>query len=316
MTTTETLGESARATSGAQPRPTRGRVTVIANLKGGVSKTTTAVNLSCGLARGIRHWRTGRAIVRPQRVLLIDTEPLGTASTWLGVTAEGSFDSVGALFDEPPGDLLDALLEQDWNPESHVSWRDRIVSLGRRAADEPVDVIPAESGAIDLVDSQKGESEFSLRANLEILRCYYDHIVIDTPANAKNRMLRSALIAADGVVIPVPPSSAVATSVRPLFKILRDIKRAANRSLAIDGWLIANAGSRGDRDAMAAMAALADLPNTSVFSTPIRTLKAIQRSAAARRSVFGMEDAAAAVRDYEDFITEWFARTGGEVTHG
>lgn len=294
------------ADQGSSADNRRGRVTVVANLKGGVSKTTTTVNLACCLGRGIRHWRTGEDIVPPQRVLLIDTEPLCTASTWLGVEAEGPLDSVAALFDDPPEGAL----------ENDSDWSALIRRLPRPAANEPIDVIAAEPASIELVDSQKGESEFSLQDNLEILRRDYDHIIIDTPANAKNRMLRSALIAADGVIIPVPPTSAVVTSVKPLFKILRDIKRGANRTLQVDGLLISNAGGRGDRDAYAAQRGLSEIPGVPVFGSMIRTLKAIQRSAAVRCSVFGMADAEEAVRDYQQFATEWFHITARRANNG
>jgi chromosome partitioning protein len=277
----------------------RGRVTTVANLKGGVSKTTNIVNHACGLARGIPETGTGRFRVPPQKTLLIDFESLSTASAWLGVRANDPFNSCAVLFEERAEGATDA------------EWEQRLLSLPQRAAHEPIDVIPADLAGVQAADGAQGKSEFAFTDNLEILRRHYDHIFIDTPGQAQNRMLKSALIASDGVIIPVPPTGVVMLSIQPLFTLIRDIKRAANRDLQIDGWLISNAGSRNDRDAAELRKSLRETSKVYTFDSAIRSLKPIARSSLSGCSVFGIDQNDEAVRDYNAFILEWWGRLGG-----
>lgn len=307
---TATIAEpltSSRELSGGD-RPRRGRVTVVANLKGGVGKTTTAVNLACGLARGIRRPGSTEYEVPPQKTLLLDFESLCTATKWLGIVADEPSESVSLLFQDPPElAAVDSAVADEWQR--------RLLSVVHSAKNEPVFLVPAHTTAIDLVDGDKEGSEYALADNLEYFRRHFDHIIIDTPGQLRNRMLRSALVAADGVLIPVMPTPTVLISVSPLFKLIKDIKRGANRGLQIDGWLISNAGHRNDADALLTRRALQETPGVYTFQTAIRTLKAISRASALEVSVFGMENNEEAVRDYEAFLREWYERIS-QVAYG
>jgi chromosome partitioning protein len=277
----------------------RGRVTTIANLKGGVSKTTNVVNMACGLARGVSEAGSARFRIPPQRTLVIDFESLSTLSTWLGVAAADPFSSVAVLFEERPETMGEA------------DWEARLLALALPAAHEPIDVIPADLAGVQTTDGAQGKSEFAFSDNLEILRRHYDQIIIDTPGQAQNRMLKSALIASDGVIIPMPPTGVVMMSIQPLFTLIRDIKRAANRDLAVDGWLISNAGHSNDRDALELRRNLRETSKVHTFDSAIRSLKSIARSSLSGCSVFGTDGAEDAVRDYTRFLLEWWPRAGG-----
>jgi chromosome partitioning protein len=280
-----------------------GRVTIFVNLKGGVGKTTTAVNLAAALARGVIAPRSGRRELPPQRVLLIDFERLRTASEWLGVRANGPLDSCAALFEPLSGEPESEPLPED---------RERLLALCRPALHEPFDVIPSDSRGVTFTDEARGESEYTFADSLRILRREYDHILVDLPGQATSRMFRSAFLAADGVLMPVVPDSGTIASMSPVTVAIEDARRGANRGLRVDGYLICRAGSRGDIDAQLVQEELRTNSRYPVFDSTIRTLKPIQRAAYFKCSVFGMDSSAArAQEDFQAFAAEWLQRIGG-----
>jgi chromosome partitioning protein len=282
-----------------------GRVTLLANLKGGVGKTTTAINLAGLLARGVTDPKSGSRVLPPQRVLVIDFERLRTASEWLGVRADGPLDSCAALFEPLTGDLESGPTAED---------RDRILGLCRPAVREPVDVIPSDPRGVTFTDEARGESEYTFADSLRVLRQAYDHILVDLPGQATSRMFRSAFNAADGVLMPVVPDSGTITSMSPVSVAIEDAKRGANRRLQVDGYLLCRAGSKGDVDARLIQEELRAASRYYVFAASIRTLKSIQRAAFFQSSVFGMDASADRGRDdFRGFALEWIGRIGGGV---
>jgi chromosome partitioning protein len=276
----------------------RARVTLFANLKGGVGKTTTAVNLAGLLGRGVRDPASGRAVLPPQRVLLIDFERLRTASEWLGVRAQGPLVSCAALFEPLAG--------RDGEPTA--ADRERLLDLCQPAEHEPIDVVPSDPRGVMFTDEARGESEFSFADSIGVLRSAYDHILVDLPGQATGRMFRSAFVAADGVVLPVVPDSGTLTSMSPVTVAVEDVRRGANRDLRVDGYLICRAGSRGDQDATLVRQELRETSRYYVFESMIRTLKPIQRAAFFKRTVFALDGAERARDDFSAFAVEWLGR--------
>ena len=148
-----------------------GRTIAIANQKGGVGKTTTAINLSACLAEA------------GQRVLTIDFDPQGNATTGLGLEKEQIEDTVYELL------LGDCTLED----------------CLMRDVQENLDVLPSDSnlaGAeIELLDVENKESV--LNGYLETIRDQYDFIIIDCPPSL-SLLTINALVAADTVLVPIP----------------------------------------------------------------------------------------------------------------
>jgi chromosome partitioning protein len=146
------------------------RVLAIANQKGGVGKTTTAVNLA------------GELVRRGRKVLLVDSDPQGNATTSLGVAKHSL-----------PATVYD-LLMQTADPAL------AIVSTGR----ERYDLIPADAdlagAALELAKVANRESR--LRISLEVIGKSYDYIVIDCPPSL-DLLTLNALCAAHMVLIPL-----------------------------------------------------------------------------------------------------------------
>ena len=147
-----------------------GRTIAISNQKGGVGKTTTAINLSACLAEA------------GQRVLTIDFDPQGNATTGLGLEKEQIEDTVYELL------LGDCTLED----------------CLMRDVQENLDVLPSDSnlaGAeIELLDVENKESV--LNGYLETIRDQYDFIIIDCPPSL-SLLTINALVAADTVLVPI-----------------------------------------------------------------------------------------------------------------
>lgn len=180
------------------------RIVAIANQKGGVGKTTTAINLSASLA------------ALGKRVLLIDLDPQGNASTGLGIEVA---DRSGTTYDLLLGELGYADLVQS-------------------ASAANVDVIPAtvdlSSADVDLVSREK--RSFLMQDALRGVNGY-DFILIDCPPSL-NILTVNALVAAHGVVVPLQSEFFALEGLSQLMLTVRDVRRTANKALRIDGILL------------------------------------------------------------------------------
>ncbi len=181
-----------------------GRIVCIANQKGGVGKTTTAVNLSASLA------------TLKQRVLLIDLDPQGNATMGSGVdkhTLERSTCDV--LLGEAP-----------------------LVEVVVRAAEAGIDVLPANSdltaAEVGLMTAPLKEKRLSLA--LSDARGNYDYVIVDCPPSL-NMLTLNALVAADGVLIPIQCEYYALEGLSALVKTINQIKASRNAGLEIEGIL-------------------------------------------------------------------------------
>mgnify|MGYP001092393151 CR=1 FL=1 len=181
-----------------------GRTIAIANQKGGVGKTTTAINLSACLAEA------------GQRVLTIDFDPQGNATTGLGLEKEQIEDTVYELL------LGDCTLEDCLMHD----------------VQENLDVLPSDSnlaGAeIELLDVENKESV--LNGYLETIRDQYDFIIIDCPPSL-GMITLNALCAADGVLIPIQCEYFALEGVSALMGTVQKVQKM-NRHLAIEGVVL------------------------------------------------------------------------------
>ena len=177
----------------------------IANQKGGVGKTTTAVNLATALA----------AIGR--RMLLVDLDPQGNASTGLGVPK--NMRSLGSY---------------------HVLLGDTPVPAATvKTAIPNLSVVPSSmdlAGAeLELVDIE--QREFRLRGALEGSRGDYDHILIDCPPSL-GLLTLNALVASDSILVPLQCEFYALEGLSHLVRTVERVQKHLNPRLQIQGVLL------------------------------------------------------------------------------
>ena len=179
------------------------KVLAITNQKGGVGKTTTAVNLAASLG------------AEGKRVLLIDMDPQGNATTGAGIFKKEALPTVYQLL-IGNATLTEACIKTEFSFD--------ILPANRELAGAEVELVELE------------EREFKLKNALLANRDQYDFVLIDCPP-ALNMLTVNALVAADAVIIPMQCEYYALEGLSDLVETLRKIRAHLNPRLEIEGLL-------------------------------------------------------------------------------
>lgn len=220
---------------GPKPAP---RMIAIANQKGGVGKTTTTINLAAGLAEF------------GYRVLVIDIDPQGNASTGLGVPPEARQRTSYDLLLEQA--LLIDLVQATTVPGIHLC------PANADLASADIDLVASEKRSFLLSDAVR-EPTF--------LAAGFDFVLVDCPPSL-SLLTVNALVAAESVLIPLQSEFFALEGLSQLMLTIRDIRKTANPKLRIEGVLVTMTDSRNRLSQQVEADARANLGDM-VFATTI-----------------------------------------------
>lgn len=246
------------------------RTIPVINNKGGVGKTTTAVNVAAGLAR------------RGRNVLLVDLDSQGSASVSLGVEHDDlSPSSADVLFGER-------------------SLRDTI----RPTAVDNIDLL---TGSLDLANAdvrlkQRDNGQYRLASVLEEVEDEYQSILIDC-APSTSILSVNALVAADAFIIPVTPSYLALEGVVSLGEVVRRVRRGIGEAAPILGIALTMV-DRSEDEVGNAIDQLRNHYGGKVFDTEIQRDPKLEEAPSRNQDIFRYAPNSDGAQDYQNLIDE------------
>ena len=187
-----------------------GKIIAIANQKGGVGKTTTAINLSACLGE------------KKKKILIVDSDPQGNTTSGLGITAGDGSTTYDCLVNDVP--IKEAMTKTDYP------------NLWLLAGS-----INLAGGEVELVDAEN--REYRLKERLSEVKDDFDFIIIDCPPSLGLVTLNS-LCAADGVLIPIQCEYYALEGLSQLARTVKTVRQTLNKELKIEGILLTMYNSR------------------------------------------------------------------------
>lgn len=242
----------------------------IANQKGGIGKTTTAIAIATGLSH------------RGFNTLLVDADPQANSSD----TFKAILEDVITLYDVFEG--------------CHIKEAIQITDIGH--------IVPGDLqlASADRLYGNRQKGFYILKEALAPLKKSYDYIIIDTPPSL-GLMTLNALTAADSLIVPVFAERYSLKGIAQLAETINETRKYSNPKLTIDGILLTcfdgrTILARTLRDTLQEFAHILD---TKLFDTKIRRSIAMGESQNEQDSIFNFAPNSTTALDYNDFITEY-----------
>lgn len=249
------------------------RIIAIANQKGGVGKSTTAINLGAGLAK------------HGKKVLLIDCDPQGHASLGLGVDTQNIKT------------IADLIAKEDTSLQEVICHTDS----------KNLDLIPSDIGlsVAEMELSTKGAKEFKLRNSLKTLQ-NYEYVIIDCPPTF-GTITMNAFTTASEIILPVQLSyfslEGVVSFVNTIDFINREIGSVVGHEIVVQGVLITFFDTR-TRISKNVFSQLQQVFENKIFSTKIPQNVKLNEAQSFGKTIFEYDPTCKGAEAYQDLTKE------------